>query len=82
MVHGAGQLIYSLMYKAEQLQMYLLCLEQALIKKREEGLRKAEKPSWRRRSMALEDPVVEPTPTELMIESGRTQYQQGARLNL
>ncbi len=41
------------MYKADKLLASLTAIEQALIKRKEEGIKKADKPSWRRRSIYI-----------------------------
>jgi hypothetical protein len=41
------------MYKADKLLASLTAIEEVLIKRKEEGLKKADKPSWRRRSVYI-----------------------------
>ncbi|ELR10927.1 uncharacterized protein ACA1_145810 [Acanthamoeba castellanii str. Neff] len=48
-----GTVILNLMYKADKLLASLTAIEEALIKRKEEGLKKADKPSWRRRSVYI-----------------------------
>jgi hypothetical protein len=42
------------MYKADKVLSSLLAIEAALIKRKEETLKRANKPSWRRRSMMIQ----------------------------
>lgn len=65
------------MYKAEHLHLYLLGLEQALIARKQAGLARAQKPSWRRRSMALNHhhQVVDAFPAYTFMESDTVNYE-------